>query len=155
MGLFDFIRNGLSTSSTGPRKRTACWSAAIRCRFRIQYGAQLTVRDSQLALFVDQGKVADNVCSRRPVHADHADAAAADQPEELGQSCSVAVQVGRVFLQHPAAAGSQMGHANPITIRDKDFGVVRLRAFGIYSYRISDPVKFYKGSLRHARNLYR
>jgi len=31
----------------------------------------------------------------------------------------------------------------PITIRDKEFGAVRLRAFGIYSYRISDAKIFY------------
>jgi membrane protease subunit (stomatin/prohibitin family) len=36
------------------------------------------------------------------------------------------------------------GTPNPITIRDKDFGMVRMRAFGIYSYKLADPTKFYK-----------
>jgi membrane protease subunit (stomatin/prohibitin family) len=36
------------------------------------------------------------------------------------------------------------GTPNPITIRDKDFGMVRMRAFGIYSYKLIDPSKFYK-----------
>ena len=36
------------------------------------------------------------------------------------------------------------GTPNPVTIRDKDFGAVRLRAFGIYSYRIADPKLFHK-----------
>jgi membrane protease subunit (stomatin/prohibitin family) len=35
------------------------------------------------------------------------------------------------------------GTPNPITIRDKDFGIVRLRAFGIYSYKLADPRKFH------------
>jgi membrane protease subunit (stomatin/prohibitin family) len=35
------------------------------------------------------------------------------------------------------------GTAAPITIRDKEFGAVRLRCFGIYSYRISDPALFF------------
>ena len=36
-----------------------------------------------------------------------------------------------------------MGHAQPITIRDKDFGAVRLRAFGNYNFRIADPKLFH------------
>jgi len=36
-----------------------------------------------------------------------------------------------------------VGTATPITIRDKDFGAVRLRCFGIYSYRIVDPRVFF------------
>ena len=35
------------------------------------------------------------------------------------------------------------GTTQPVTIRDKDFGAVRLRAFGNYSYRIADPRLFY------------
>ena len=35
------------------------------------------------------------------------------------------------------------GTATPITIRDKEFGAVRLRGYGIYSYRIADPKAFY------------
>jgi membrane protease subunit (stomatin/prohibitin family) len=35
------------------------------------------------------------------------------------------------------------GTPNPITIRDKDFGMVRMRAFGIYSYKLADPRKFH------------
>lgn len=36
------------------------------------------------------------------------------------------------------------GTQNPVTFRDKDLGVVRLRAFGIYSYAVSDPKVFYQ-----------
>ena len=35
------------------------------------------------------------------------------------------------------------GTATPITIRDKEFGAVRLRGYGIYSYRIADPRTFF------------
>ena len=43
------------------------------------------------------------------------------------------------------------GTPQPITIRDKDFGAVRLRAFGNYAFRIADPKLFHTGNLRHAR----
>src|SRR6202035_1213917 len=36
------------------------------------------------------------------------------------------------------------GTATPITIRDKEFGAVRMRAYGIYAYRIADPKVFYQ-----------
>jgi membrane protease subunit (stomatin/prohibitin family) len=40
--------------------------------------------------------------------------------------------------------GRRWGTQQPITIRDKDFGMVRMRAFGIYSYRVKDPGAFFK-----------
>jgi membrane protease subunit (stomatin/prohibitin family) len=39
--------------------------------------------------------------------------------------------------------GRKWGTPQPVTIRDKDFGMVRLRAFGMYSYKIADPRKFF------------
>ena len=46
------------------------------------------------------------------------------------------------------------GTPNPITIRDKEFGAVRLRGFGIYSYHISDPRMFYT-KISGTRDIYR
>ena len=36
------------------------------------------------------------------------------------------------------------GTTNPIALRDKDFGMLRMRAYGIYSYRLADPATFYR-----------
>jgi membrane protease subunit (stomatin/prohibitin family) len=47
------------------------------------------------------------------------------------------------------------GTATPITIRDKEFGAVRMRGYGIYAYKIADPKLFYQKSQRHARYLWR
>lgn len=46
------------------------------------------------------------------------------------------------------------GTATPITFRDKEFGAVRLRAYGIYSYHISDPKAFY-AKVSGTRSIYR
>jgi hypothetical protein len=77
----------------------------------IQNGAQLTVRESQMAVFVNEGVFAD-IFFTRPLHAEHEDAPAAHQPAELGQALSVAVQVRRVFLLHPPADEPAVGHAD-------------------------------------------
>jgi len=47
-----------------------------------------------------------------------------------------------------------MGHAESISIRDKEFGAIRLRGFGIYSYHLSDAKSFYS-KISGTRDLYR
>ena len=77
----------------------------------IQNGAQLTVRESQMAVFVNEGVFAD-IFSPGPLHAEHEDAAAAHEPAQLGQALSVAVQVRRLLLLHPPADEPAVGHAD-------------------------------------------
>lgn len=111
--------------------------------FEIQYGAQLTVRDSQMALFVNEGQVADVFGPGRykletqtlPVltNLQHWDKLFESPFKSDVYFFSTRLQIDRKW-----------GTSNPITIRDKDFGIVRLRAFGIYSYRIADPKLFYQ-----------
>ncbi len=48
------------------------------------------------------------------------------------------------FFSTRTQLDQKWGTPNPITIRDKDFGIVRLRAFGIYSYHIADPKTFHQ-----------
>ena len=78
----------------------------------IQNGGKLTVRESQMAAFVNEGKIADifgpglyTLNTQTP--------AAADQPDELGQGVPVAVQIGRLLLLHAAADQPALGHAEP------------------------------------------
>jgi membrane protease subunit (stomatin/prohibitin family) len=91
--------------------------------FEIQYGASLTVRESQMAVFVNEGKVADVF--------------GPGMFKLTTQTLPVLTFSTRLQL------GRKWGTPQPITIRDKDFGMVRLRAFGLYSYKIADPKKFF------------
>ena len=75
----------------------------------IQNGGQLTVRDSQMAIFVNEGQIAD-VFEPGLYTLTHADAAHPDVPEKLGQGFQVALQVGRLFLLHAAADQPEVGH---------------------------------------------
>jgi membrane protease subunit (stomatin/prohibitin family) len=47
------------------------------------------------------------------------------------------------FFSTRLQLGRKWGTPQPVTIRDKDFGMVRLRAFGMYSYKLADPKKFF------------
>jgi membrane protease subunit (stomatin/prohibitin family) len=111
--------------------------------FEIQNGAQLTVRDSQMAMFVDEGKIADVfgpgrfklVTQTLPV------LTYLKNWDKLFES---PFKSDVYFFSTRIQLDLKWGTPNPITVRDKDFGMVRLRAFGIYSYRINDPKLFYQ-----------
>jgi membrane protease subunit (stomatin/prohibitin family) len=58
------------------------------------------------------------------------------------------------FFSTRLQVNQHWGTPNPVTIRDKEFGAIRLRGFGIYSYRISDPRTFYT-KVSGTRDIYR
>ena len=98
----------------------------------IQYGAQLTVRESQMAAFVNEGQVADVFGPGRfklttqtiPV------LTYLKNWDKLFQS---PFKSDVYFFSTRLKVDQKWGTPNPITIRDKEFGAIRLRAFGIYS----------------------
>ncbi len=108
----------------------------------IQTGGQLTVRESQLAAFVNEGKIADvfgpglHTLNTRnlPLLTDLLNW---DKDFESPFKSDV------YFFSARLQIGQKWGTSTPITIRDKEFGAVRLRGYGIYSYRVADPRKFF------------
>lgn len=108
----------------------------------IQYGAKLTVRDSQLAVFVDEGKIAD------VFHPGLHTLSTQTLPvltylKNWDKFFESPFKSDVYFYSTRLQLDRKWGTPNPITLRDPEFGIVRLRAFGIYSYRITDPKVFY------------
>jgi membrane protease subunit (stomatin/prohibitin family) len=111
--------------------------------FEIQQGARLIVRETQMALFVDQGKTADlfgpgthAIRTRNlPVLTDlrHWD--------KLFES---PFKSEVYFFSTRLRLNQTWGTASPLTIRDREFGAVRLRAFGVYGYRLADARVFFR-----------
>jgi membrane protease subunit (stomatin/prohibitin family) len=107
----------------------------------IQSGGRLTVRESQMVAFVDQGKIADIFApglytlttKNLPLLTDLMNW---DKGFESPFKSDV------YFFSTRLQIDQKWGTATPITIRDKEFGAVRLRCYGIYSYRIADPRAF-------------
>ncbi len=118
----------------------------------IQTGAQLTVRESQVALFVNEGRIADVfgpglyrlTTQNLPILTD-----LLNWTKEFESPFKSEVYFYSTRLQ----IDQRWGTATPITIRDKEFGAVRIRGYGIYSYRIADPRSFYK-NVSGTRELY-
>ena len=108
----------------------------------IQNGGKLTVRDSQMAVFVNEGKVADVfgpglytlTTNTLPI---------LTYLKNWDKAFKSPFKSDVYFFSTRLQTNQHWGTANPITIRDKEFGAVRIRAFGIYAYHISDPKVFY------------
>ncbi len=108
----------------------------------IQNGGQLTVRESQMAAFVNEGKIADSfgpglytlTTRNLPVLTDLMNW---DKGFESPFKSDV------YFFSSRLQIDQKWGTATPITFRDKEFGAVRIRCYGIYSYRIVDPRVFF------------
>jgi membrane protease subunit (stomatin/prohibitin family) len=118
----------------------------------IQNGGKLTVRDSQMAVFVNEGKVAD-VFGPGLYTLNTNTLPILTYLMNWDKAFKSPFKSDVYFFSTRLQTNQHWGTANPITIRDKEFGAVRMRAFGIYTYHISDPKVFYS-KISGTRDLY-
>jgi membrane protease subunit (stomatin/prohibitin family) len=108
----------------------------------IQNGGKLTVRESQAAVFINEGKIADSFgpglytlnTQTLPL---------LTNLMNWDKQFKSPFKSDVYFFSTRQQINQHWGTPNPITVRDKDFGMVRLRAFGIYSYHIADAKVFH------------
>ncbi|MDQ2747868.1 MAG: SPFH domain-containing protein [Acidobacteriota bacterium] len=109
----------------------------------IKNGAQLIVRESQTAVFVFEGQVADVFTpGRYTVDGGNTPVLSKLGAWKFGFNSPMKAEV--YFVNTKQFTDMKWGTANPIMLRDADFGIVRLRAFGAYSLRVADPGEFIK-----------
>lgn len=109
----------------------------------IKNGAQLIVRESQAAVFVHEGQIADVFGPGR------FDVEGGNTPilSKLGawkHGFNSPIKSEVYFVNTKQFTDLKWGTSNPVMMRDADFGMVRLRAFGIYSMRVADPRELMK-----------
>lgn len=109
----------------------------------IQYGASLTVRDSQKAIFVNEGKVAD-IFGPGMYKLTTQTLPVLTALKNWYRGFESPFKSDVVFFSTRLQLGRRWGTAQPVTIRDSEFGMVRVRAHGVYSYKVDDVEKFYK-----------
>ena len=142
MSIFDFLRGEFIDVIhwTDDTRDTIVWRFE-REGHAIKYGAKLTVREGQAAVFVHEGQLADTFgpglyqleTNNMPVlttlqHWDH------------GFQSPFKSEI--YFVNTRRFTDLKWGTRNPITCRDPEFGMVRLRAYGTYTMRVADPAKF-------------
>ncbi len=143
MALMDFIKKQFIDiiQWTEQDDDTMSWRFPM-AEFEIQNGAALTVRESQMAVFVNEGKVAD-VFGPGQYKLTTQTLPVLTYLKNWDKLFESPFKSDVYFFSTRQKIDRKWGTPNPVTIRDKDFGMVRLRAFGIYAFHLSDPKAFH------------
>ena len=143
MALMDFIKKQfidiLQWTETGDG--TLAWRYPMQ-DMEIQNGGQLVVRESQMAIFVNEGQVAD-VFTPGTYKLTTQTLPVLTYLKNWDKLFESPFKSDVYFFSTRQQIDQKWGTPQPITIRDKDFGAVRLRAFGNYAFRVADPKLFH------------
>lgn len=108
---------------------------------QIKMGAQLTVRESQAAVFVNEGQIADVFGpGMYTLETQNMPILSTLKGWKYGFNSPFVAEV--YFVNTKRFTNQKWGTMNPLMMRDPDFGIVRVRAFGSYEMRVVDPAKF-------------
>jgi membrane protease subunit (stomatin/prohibitin family) len=109
----------------------------------IKMGAQLIVRENQVALFINEGQAADLFTpGTYTLSTQNIPIMTTLRGWKYGFQSPFKAEV--YFFNTRLFTDLKWGTANPVMMRDKDFGMIRIRAFGSYATRIADPKLFFK-----------
>lgn len=109
----------------------------------IKYGAKLTVRESQVAVFVDEGQFAD-VFEPGMYTLETSNLPILSTLKGWKHGFNSPFKSEIYFVNTKRFNDLKWGTKNPIMMRDADFGMVRVRAFGTYAMRVADAKTFLK-----------
>ncbi len=153
MALMDFIKKQFIDiiQWTEDSDGTLAWRFPM-ADMEIQYGASLTVRESQMAVFVNEGKIAD-VFGPGMYKLTTQTIPVLTYLKNWDKLFESPFKSDVYFFSTRQQVDQKWGTPQPITIRDKDFGAVRLRAFGNYAFRVADP-KLFHTQISGTRDVY-
>ncbi|MGK0270243.1 MAG: membrane protease subunit (stomatin/prohibitin family) [Cocleimonas sp.] len=107
----------------------------------IKFGAKLTVRESQIAVFVSEGEIAD-ILGPGLYELETKNLPILSTLQHWYHGFESPFKAEVYFFNTRQFVDLKWGTKNPIMMRDKEFSMVRLRTFGTYNIRIDDPAKF-------------
>lgn len=109
----------------------------------IMMGAQLTVRESQAAVFVNEGRLADVFSpGRHELTTQNMPVMTALKAWKFGFNSPFKSDL--YFVNTKQFTNRKWGTVNSVMMRDAEFGMIRIRAFGSFSFRVKDPAAFMK-----------
>ena len=143
MALMDFIKKQFIDilQWTEDGDGTLAWRYPMQ-DMEIQNGGQLVVRESQMAMFVNEGQVAD-VFGPGTYKLTTQTLPVLTYLKNWDKLFESPFKSDVYFFSTRQQVDQKWGTPQPITIRDPEFGAVRLRAFGNYAYRVADPKTFH------------
>jgi membrane protease subunit (stomatin/prohibitin family) len=146
MALMDFIKKQFIdiiqwTEDASDGAETMAWRFPMQ-ELEIQNGGSLTVRESQMAVFVNEGRVAD-IFGPGTYKLTTRTLPVLTYLQNWDKLFESPFKSDVYFFSTRQKLDRKWGTPNPVTVRDKDFGMVRLRAFGIYAFHLADPKLFH------------
>jgi excisionase family DNA binding protein len=142
MGILDFFKGELLEiiEWTEDSRDTLSWRFPDEDK-AIKNGAQLIVRESQVAQFVYLGEFGDTFRpGKHSLTTDNIPILTKLKSWPYGFESPFKADVYYVVTR--LFTGNKWGTSNPIMLRDADFGVVRVRAFGTYDFKVVEPRTF-------------
>lgn len=109
----------------------------------VNKGSALTVRESQVAIFVDKGRLAD-VFLPGFYKLDTQNMPILTKLMSWKYGFETPFKSDIYFVNTKQFTNQKWGTVNPILVRDKDYGAVRIRGFGNYSFKVDDAYVFMK-----------
>jgi membrane protease subunit (stomatin/prohibitin family) len=143
MGLLDKLRGELIDiiEWTEPSNNDILCYRFPRYQNEIKNGARLTVREGQAAVFVSEGQVADVFTpGMYTLQTQNLPILSTIKGWKYGFNSPFKAEV--YFVSTRQWTDKKWGTQNPVMMRDPEFGPVRVRAFGTYAFRVSDPATF-------------
>ena len=144
MGLMDYLKGQFLEiiQWTDDSRDTLSWRFPDEDK-EIKRGAQLIVRESQIAQFVYLGEYGDTFGpGKHTLVTDNIPILSTLKGWKYGLESPFKADV--YFVTTRLFTGNKWGTSNPIMMRDADFGIVRVRAFGTFDFKITDPKLFLK-----------
>jgi membrane protease subunit (stomatin/prohibitin family) len=147
MGFFDNLKNQISHQWIEIIEWLDDSNDTLVYRFpvynqEIKMGAQLTVRENQAAIFVNEGQVADLFKpGRYELSTQNLPILTTLRGWKYGFQSPFKAEV--YFFNTRIFTDLKWGTSNPVMMRDAEFGMIRIRAFGTYALRIADPKAFF------------
>ncbi len=143
MGLFSFIKGQFIEviEWTDDSRDTVVWKFPDEDK-EIKMGAQLTVRESQAAIFVNEGKIADVFpAGRHELSTRNMPLLTTLRSWKTGFTSPFKVDI--YFVNMRQISNLKWGTPQPIMVSDPEFSLVPLRAFGSFNFRVTDPKRFF------------
>ena len=144
MGLMDFIKGELIEiiEWTDDSRDTLSYRFPDNDK-EIKRGAQLIVRESQMVQFVYLGQFGDLFApGKHTLITDNIPILTTLQGWKYGFESPFKADV--YYVTTRLFTGNKWGTSNPVMVRDQDFGIVRLRAFGTYDFKVVNVPRFLK-----------
>lgn len=148
MGLMDNIRKQIGSQFIeilewlDDTPDTLVWRFPVYNQ-EIKMGAQLVVRENQVALFINEGKAADLFLpGRYEIQTQNVPILTTLRGWKYGFQSPFKAEV--YFFNTRLFTDLKWGTTNPVMMRDVEFGMIRLRAYGTYAMRVADAKRFFE-----------